>query len=296
LLGDGERGILVVALGCATADSALDEGADLLDLFPGESEGAFVYATVLVSTDAGASYAEIDAERLGAQPLRYTYAPADKRALQAVVYTHPAATLFDPMAIAGQAGSWQPQPTTRGDLIQAELTSPGLSGIFQVDPLGPQIQVTPDPSFSYMEGIVPLGESVDVPLEIANIGTGILEGAVTIEGSAAFALVGEPDYRLGPGAKTEAGALALRFAPATAGDHIATIRFAGADDSPLTSATLTAHGTGSATTPQSYFNCGGGTPGGAGAGDVLLLLTAGVALLAFPSARRRRWKGARWAG
>jgi Tol biopolymer transport system component len=288
LLGEGERGILFVALGCDTADSALDQGADLLDIQPGEPEGAFVYTTVFVSTDAGASYAEIDPEHLNAQPLRYTYASGEKRALQAVVYTHPAATLFDPMALTGEIGAWVPQATTTDDaLLEATLTAPGLSGIFRVDPLGPQIQVRPAPMYPYMAGIVPLGEAVDVPIEVTNIGTGILEGAVSIEGSAAFALLGETEYRLGPGEKLDPGTLTLRFAPATAGDHSATIRFTPPGDCIPCNATLTAHGTASATTPESYFNCNGGGRGASSRGDGLLMLAVLATLAGFARFRSR---------
>ncbi len=295
LLDAGERGVLLVALGCAAPESLLDEGADLLDIPPAAvTAGArSVYVSVLVSGDGGASYADIVPERLEAAPLGialWGFAEKDRR--PPTLYSHPGAALFGPMALSGASGAWQRHETVAmsADTLAGILPAAGVLGVFNADPAGPRIAVTPGAEGEYIVGLVRLGDSADTPIVVENTGTDILEGMAVLDGGAAFTLDGVADYRLGAGQRTAPGTLTLRFAPETPGEHRAILNFSGNGEPVRTTASLAVVGVGvEEGKTWSLLGCRGPN-GGTGSdwpGDLLVVLAV-LGLLIF---RPRRATG-----
>jgi hypothetical protein len=281
LLAPEELAVLLVALGCESMETALNEQHELVDLRPGMLLTPYVYVAVLRSTDHGETYADMEKDRIATEPLvlRIT-GPHATAALRPTLYAHPAATLFAPMAFTGVSGVWEAQETAVMDRsINARLEGAGLLGVFNVDPLGPEIRVWPSADFDLIVGLVPVGSTQDTPITVENMGTGILEGTVTIEGSDAFSLAGTTEYRLGTGQRTLPESLTLRFSPTLPGDYATVLHFTGNGDSERTSAQLVVKATATRDKPSSLFGCGSSDAVPRHWGDVGLALLLAAFLL-----------------
>ncbi len=298
LLESGEQGILVVLLGCEGVDTALDEGVETIDLLPGAlTPGAgFFFVDVLVSAD-GVTFAGISASRLAASPIQVEVRGLHAKALRETeLFVHPSGLLEEPMGAAGLAGTWSAVETAglrKGtEELAASATALGLFAPFLVDPMGPQIRLHPDAAYDMILGVVPVGRSLDVGVVVENTGTGILEGAVMIGGDPEFELTGATTYRLGPGQRTVAGGIEIRYTPSASLANAATLTFTstGDGDAARVNATLTVLGTGTESPddkPFQVFGCG--AVGGGRSGGAAWPLAAGFVLaLIFLRRRRRR--------
>jgi len=300
LLTSGERGILIVLLGCDTPETLLDEGVENLDIWPGDLAAGsnFFFATVLTTTD-GVTFTEIDTARLDFNPLSIEIRGLiAKSGLEPALYAHPGALIEDPMAISGLSGTWNSvvmAPDGIGaETLELDAAATGIFGLFEVDPEGPRLQVTPDPQYELMLGLVLIGERVDTEITVENIGTGILEGAITLDAGPEFQLLGTTStYRLGPGERTAPGSILVRYTPTAAGDNQATLNFTntGEGDPARTEAALTILGTGVEAPSDkrvTLFGCGlASTAQHIGLGDALLFLAVLLLFLWKRPASRR---------
>lgn len=300
LLMSGERGVLVALLACDTPETLLDDGVENLDIWPGDlvPGSNFFFATVLTTTD-GVAFTEIDPLRLDSNPLSIAIRGLlAKSGLEPALYAHPGALLEDPMALSGLSGTWNTAvlaPDGIGaDTLDLEAAATGIFGLFEVDPEGPRLQVTPDPQYDLVLGLVLLGESVDTEITVENIGTGILEGAIALDAGPEFQLLGTtPTYRLGPGQRTAPGSILVRYTPTAVREDQAALHFTdtGDGDPTRTEATLTILGTGAETPSEkrvTLFGCGPvSTAQHIGLGDAVLFLAVLLFLLRKRPASRR---------
>lgn len=288
LLEPGERGILLLLLGCDSPDTTLDEGIDNIDTSPGElSTGArYLFATALTSAD-GIDFDDIDPLRLATNPLHLDcWGIKTTSNREPALYTHPGETLFDPMAVSGALGAWTETETTEKApdtaYLAAEVSATGLMAVFDVDPKGPCLRVTPNPQFPVQLGLVRLGETLEIPITLENTGTGFLEGAITLEAGPEFSLTGPTSYRLGPGERTLDSTYLVRYTPASTDTRTATVTFSstGDGDPSRTNATLTLIGNGT-TNPKPFniLGCGPAPVSPAPPGATLALLTAATLIL-----------------
>ncbi len=279
LLEAGEVAIVMVV---ASPDIALIYGAATAQLLPEPSEvlvdgGMYVEVSIIVSTDGGATYAEIDPSRLVANPVQMTmeglyFVPGGLPLL----YSHATTVQNNPSTgteIVPAVGAWGTIPVT----ITARTMSASLLSLSAFAPYeGPAIKVAPfvaDPAlFDVVFGFVERGSSKDTTVTVTNLGGQVLSGSAAT--GAPFSVVGTSAYSLNPGESAE---IVVRYTPSALGSQEGLLTLSGGSG-----VALSIVGTGfdaSATGPV----CAGGTTSTSAAltaarGD-LLLLAAAIAVL-----------------
>ena len=298
LIQSNERAMLMLAKACdentlyapETAPSAGDRPGIIV---PG---AGFWETHLIVSTDAGKTFAEMGTERLGIQPLAMRWDGIRPSAGNTTtLYGRDAAVEGDGTTglrvVAGDA------PWTRNDLLlleppeaggtmAANIARAGALAVFQT-PQPPRLVVTPGSAAGrFGFGIVPATQAVTQVFTLSNTGSQPLTGTMTLDDpSGVFTIKQPPDYTLAAGRSTT---VSLQFIPPIPGDYIATVTFTGGDTGPQT---ITITGTGGVKPPKAVtvFGCRGvdaaGMPGGVAAD--LLTAAAAMALLVLAARRAR---------
>jgi hypothetical protein len=293
LLNAGEQGILVVSIACdLTSLFAPQDASGLIaDLPVNPLNGqAFIEVSVLVSSDGGATFDEIEDLMLnGESAMRMTYtAPGINGS--AKFRSHP--TFVDSGAggiqVLPTAGAWtdtgvDAQDAT-GDTLTADLAALSVFGIFPDQTLPSELTVvSPDVSQPLDFGVLEPGDTSMIDLEITNSGDGVIMGMPQITaGGNAFSLVGASGYTIGAGVTRT---ITVRFLPNAEGMFDGTLELTGGDNGTVV---IDLIGTGDRKV-NSNFGCGGGAEAGGGFGDVLVLsLVLGALALATRRARRQQ--------
>jgi len=288
LLEAGEHGVLILAIACDLESLFAPQDATevIEDLPDGEVAGAaYLELSVIVSTDGGLTFDEIDPARVAANPVALSLSGlAFTPGLAATFYAHPS-FVGDGVVITAEAGAWSKgglqNVQTVGGVLQAETTTLSVYGPFEEVALPPTLQVTPNPAFDRIVGIVPVGQTVDVTYTVKNVGSGTVSGSASVSGSSVFTLVGATGYSLATNATQQ---VTLRFGPTSAADYTATVTFTGG----VAPVTATVRGTGtSAAKACRILGCGAGE-GGGGYGDLALAVLVALGLAALPRLRRAR--------
>ncbi len=298
LIQSNERALLMLAKACDENTLYAPETAPTADERPGTivPGAGFWESHLIVSADAGKTFEEIGADRLGIQPLIMQWDGIRPSAGNTTaLYGRDAAVEGDGTTglrvIAGDA------PWTRDDLLLleppetggsmvAEISRAGALAVFQT-PQPPRLVVTPGGAAGrFGFGIVPATQAITQAFLLTNTGSQPLTGTMTLDDpSGVFTIEQPPNYTLAPGRSVT---VHLQFIPPIAGDYIAALTFTGGETGPQT---MTITGSGGAKPPKAVtaFGCRGNDAAGVSGGDAgdLLAAAAALALLALGARRAR---------
>lgn len=288
----GQTAVLAVKVSCdlenllagdpsaSVLESNLDaDGVPVEEIIP----GTFVLATVF-QYDAG-----VVTEVQGVSAT-ITYTGLEVNTVEEpTVYQHGTSVVnTGTVRVVGDvAGAWAESAETTRTGSTVEVTTNGLS-VFVVTQPAPQVPflaVRPNPDFTRVVGIVPVGQTRTVEFTLRNSGPGVVAGAATVTG-AGFSIEGDATYTLA-GATTDT--IRVRFAPTVATPYAGTLTLTGGTNGPLEIA-LSGEGTtiGSGKT-SNFLGCGASEGTGLGIGDMTIV---GL-LLAAMMAASRVWNRAR---
>lgn len=300
LVADGEHGVIIVAISCDAASLLFPEDSALLDDdLPSDllvAGAAFVEISVIVSSDGGATFDEVDDAVVAANPVGVCLTGlAFTPGLVSTFFSHPTFVGSDDtfgVILTGQAGVWDGNAVQNADasggVLCAEATALSAFAPFEEIDLPPTLQVTPNPAFTRIVGLVEVGKSVTVAFTVKNVGSGTVTGTATLTSNTggAYQFAGSPNYTLASGATQT---ITVRFTPVDArdGGFPATIAFSSSGGG---AASVNLLGTGTtAVKAFNIFGCGPaeGRPAG-GLGDLAVVLLAAGALVALTRVRRAR--------
>lgn len=261
LLAEGEQGVLLLAVSC-DLDNLLEPGEAGLFAPPPDyfiAGGAYFEVSMLVRGQNDDAFAEIDSARLEAWPIRLSLdGLAFSGQRSPAFFAHPSQIDCDGQTglhILAEAGEWRRDMvaavTTEDETLRAETSSLSVFGPFEI-PRAPTLEVTPDPTYDFIAGIVQVGSSRDSAFQVTNVGNSTLEGqAVLDDPEGVFSLVGASAYSL---TERQSAAIVLRFAPREATEYVAALTFSGGYNGPFT---VTLRGTGTWTKRVEFLGCGG---------------------------------------
>lgn len=276
----GESAVLAVKVSCdidnllsgdATADvleaNLEPDGVPVEEIIP----GTYVLATVFQS--AGGALTEVQGVTA-----TITYTGLDVNTVEEpTVYQHGTSVVDNgtgPATIGDVTSGWAESANTTRTGATVTVTTNGLS-VFVVTQPAPQVPflaIRPNPAFTRVVGIVPVGQTRTVEFTLRNSGPGIVAGAATVTGTG-FSIEGDATYTLG-GASTDT--VRVRFAPTLAVPYTGSITFTGGTNGPVT-VQLSGVGTTNAA-KTGFFGCGTTDGGGLGFGDLAVvgLLLSGL--------------------
>jgi hypothetical protein len=310
----GEQGVLIVSIACDLESLFAPDPIDELtnDLPTGDLvEGtAFFEVSLLVLPQGAAEFIEIDdLTRLGTVPGGAIEIRLDglgfTPGLTPTFLSHPTTVGTEPagaacsecLDVVGVDGEWDSDGIEfvrrSGTRLSADTTELSTFVAAEIFDKAPTLEVTPDPNFEQIIGIVEVGESGSTSLTITNVGSGTVNGAVSLNGPAGvfaldLALGQDSNYSLATG---QSETFTVEFTPAAAGDFLAIVTFSGSAGGPINvnvRGTGTVAPTGKAT---NILGCGSST-GGTGTvyGDLAVVLAA-LGVLAGMTLHRKRQHG-----
>ncbi len=287
LLNASEIGILLVQaapdmvtlLGVLESEVVGPDPAVLL------ANGLCVEASILVSSDGGAHFSEIDPARLAANPVPVHLAIEGANVAAAVhpaIYAYPTSVVMDPThgdCVIAWSGHWNQEDILRTitmpSSIEADVTALSVFAPIDEAEAAPLVNVTlPAGGESYSFGMLGTGQHTDAMFTVRNLGGGTLAGKVTAR--APFEIINDGTYRLATG---QSKAIFVRFAPVTDGSYKSRVGFTGGGGFGVS-----VNGTGYST-PDPPSSCNATTGALAASppppgGDGLLLAICAAALMA----------------
>ncbi|MFP4500508.1 MAG: immunoglobulin-like domain-containing protein [Candidatus Hydrogenedentota bacterium] len=299
VVGEGEQGILIVAIACDVFSLLAPEDAGELERdLPSDSlaaGAAAVEVSVIVPLDEG----EFDEVEVFSEENPVTISLgglAFTPAWQATYFSHPTFVNSDEgttgVVIMAEGGSWSDQfvanESTRGGVLTAEVVE--LSAFIPVEQPddSPQLKVSPSTRFPRILGIVEVGDEVEATFTARNAGGGLVSGSVTLP-DGPFSLIdadGEKassiDFNLATGQSQH---FTVQFAPSTSGDASATLQFVSDDVDPQS---VELRGT---AIPQKFvrvMGCGAAESQSSSRGDLVVVLLAAAGLVLLSQRRRVR--------
>lgn len=295
ILAPGEQAVLIVVFACDLPSLLGAEEAALLADDPGllVNGAAPFEVSIIVTSDGGASFDEIDNALLDAMPISLSLnGLAFNRSLSSSFYAHQS-FIDSSEATSGiklyvdDEGDWSKDAiqnkSTFGNTLAAETTSLSVFHSYAVNPIGPTLSLKPSSEYPLILGIQELNKSITKTITLKNIGGGTLAGTATLAGGdGAFSIVSGGSYSLAEDATSQ---LVVRFTPKADQAYTATLTFSGGVNSPVV---LTLKGTGTTVKLYTLLGCApGGVSGGGWAGDLLVLTLALGSLMAARRFYRR---------
>lgn len=291
LLAVGEQGVVILSIACDLpsllgVDAAAAVGEPDADLAAG---AAYFDITILVTSDGGATFGELDNSLVDALPIEISLSGLNiTPGLLPSFVSHETAATDVPVAIVDEEGEWDSDSifgaVFGAGTLTASTSSLSVFAPAQVNPVGPTISISPNPAFEVLFGIATTTETVTKTLTVSNIGTGTVAGTVALtDPSGVFAITAGANYSLAAGASQN---VTVTFSPDAAGDFTGTLTFAGGDNGPIS---VTIKGSGSTLLKETSFLGCAPAPGATGSamGDLAVLLLAGLSLLAGSTLVRR---------
>ena len=295
LLACGEQGILILAGARDFASLLGPTQAPLLPKIPERIiRGGFPFElSVIVSADGGQTYDELDNTLLAVNPITITSEGLTfSSGLMHSFISYP--TLVESDAVSGiriilDDGAWSMDaiidPLAIADRLTAQVAALSLFAPVEMPPIGPTLQIMPNPDRDFIVGIAEVNQAATNSLTVKNIGTGTLAGAAILQDpSGMFSLVGASNYNL---TRHQTAEIQVRFAPTGTGDFTATLTFIGGENSPIT---VTLRGVG--VNPQKRIGILGCAPapgrGGVSRADILVILVTLAVCLVTGGVYRRR--------
>lgn len=283
----GESAVLMVSLS-DSIDSLLSP-ADTTAVVASVPESpiagaAYFDINIIVSTDGGATYAALPAERLAGNPLSFSLSGLDPDPEKVANFfrypTEVISTQAEGVEVVPVEGDWTNSPLQNvmrnGDVLTAEATALALFAPIEQLNVLPRVSISPNPGGTYNFGEIIVDTKVTQTFTVTNIGGLQLNGqAVLTDASGTFALEGPTSYSLA-NANGESVDIVLSFTPLAAATYAAELRFTGGDQGDVV---IQVRGEGS-DKQFNFFGCGAASNGrGMGRGDVLviLLMLAGLA-------------------
>lgn len=298
IMGGTGQTVLVVKTGCVEYQ-ILTENPENVRPLPGDeliAGGLFFEISVMVRDGTELPFVEIAPARVQANPVHIELNGLTfLENMRPVFFSFPTSFVHMPGAGIGiepeNSGVWSRAAfvnvQAQGDTLQADAKALSLIAPYEV--LEPVITLSPSPNQGLSMGTVEAGDYANGVVQVTNTGAGELMGtASVVDEQGNFSVQGAASYSL---LANESALITIRYAPAEAGEHTASLVFSGAG---IESITLPVHGSGTAAAipPDKLETVAGCGNGGASKGRLsdfaVVIFTAMMLIFSSPSARSKR--------